>query len=80
MTEQEIFSRLNEIFRDVFDDQSITVGPTTDASMIEEWDSLMHISLIVATEVKFGIKFRSFEIDEMKNVGDFAQLILERLT
>lgn len=79
MTEQEIFSRLIEIFRDVFDDQSIAVGPKTDASTIEEWDSLMHINLIVAAEMGFGVKFRSFEIDELKNVGDFAQLILKKL-
>ena len=80
MTEQEIFDRLNEIFRDVFDDRSITVGPETDAGMIEEWDSLMHINLIVAAEMGFGIKFRSFEIDDLKNVGDFAQLILKKLS
>ncbi len=79
MTEQEIFSLLNEIFRDVFDDQSIAVGPKTDASTIEEWDSLMHINLIVAAEMAFGVKFRSFEIDELKNVGEFAQLILKKL-
>lgn len=79
MTEQELYSELNEIFRDAFDDQSIEVGPNTDASMIGEWDSLMHINLIVATEMSLGINFRSFEIDDLKNVGDFARLILKKL-
>lgn len=75
MTEAEIYAGLNEIFRDVFDDDAIQVQASTTAKDIEGWDSQAHVSLIVAAEVHFGIRFRTAEFDELKNVGDLARLI-----
>lgn len=69
MTGNEIFARLNEVFRDVFDDDSIVVKPATTADDIEDWDSLEHITLISAVEKEFGMKFKMGEISSMKNVG-----------
>ena len=43
MGREEVFARLNEVFRDVFDDDSIVVTDTTTADDIEEWDSLEHM-------------------------------------
>ena len=53
----EIYNRLNEVFREVFDDDSITVNAETTAADIEDWDSLTHIQLIAAVEDEFGVKF-----------------------
>ena len=50
MTREEIFDNLNEVFRDVFDDETITVSENTTSNDIEDWDSLEHINLIVAVE------------------------------
>lgn len=75
MTEQEIYRDLTSIFRDVFDDEGITIGETTTASDIEGWDSQAHITLVVATEVRFGIRFRTAELEQLRNVGDFVRLI-----
>ena len=46
MSEQEIYERLNEVFRNVFDDDDIEVEAGTTADDIEDWDSLEHINLI----------------------------------
>lgn len=78
MTREEIFDGLNEVFRDVFDDEDITVTEATTADDIEDWDSLEHINLIVATEKKFGIKFTMSEVTGMKNVGEMADIIEQR--
>ena len=78
MTEQMIYERLNEIFRDVFDDDSITVNAATTANDIEDWDSLMHITLISAVENEFGMRFTMGEVSTMKNVGEMAGLIAAR--
>ena len=48
MSREEVFVKLNEVFRDVFDDEEITVTDGTTADDIEEWDSLEHINLLAA--------------------------------
>lgn len=73
-----IYKRLNEVFREVFDDDSITVGPRTTADDIDDWDSLEHISLISAVESEFRMKFKMGEVSTMKNVGEMARIIRDR--
>lgn len=75
MDESRVYATLNEVFREVFDDPALTVGPGTTAEDVEEWDSQSHISLIVATEQRFGIRFRTAELESLKNVSDFVRLI-----
>ena len=75
---EEIYQRLNEVFRDVFDDDSIEVNEDTTAADIEDWDSLNHITLIDAVESEFGVRFTMGEVSGMKNVGEMAQIIKER--
>ena len=79
MTREEVFEKLNEVFQDVFDDDSIMVNDSTTADDIEDWDSLEHINLIVAVERCFGIKFTMGEVTGMKNVGEMVGIILERI-
>lgn len=79
MTEHEIFQELSAVFRDVFDDEAITLRPETTAEDIDGWDSQAHVTLVVATEMRFGIKFRTAELESLHNVGDFVQLIQSRL-
>ena len=79
MTREEVFEKLNEVFRTVFDDESITVGEETTSADIEEWDSLEHIDLIVSVEKAFGMKFTMSETTGMKNVGEMADIILGRI-
>lgn len=75
MTEQKIYAALTGVFRDVFDDDKITIGPETTASDIDGWDSQAHVTLVVATEMTFGIRFRTAEFETLRNVGDFVRLI-----
>ena len=49
------------------------------AGDIEEWDSLSHIRLIVAHEIKFGVKFNTIELNGLKNVGNFIDLLKSKL-
>ena len=79
MSREEIFEKLNEVFRDVFDDEEIEVGEETTAADIDGWDSLEHINLIAAVEQEFGVKFTMGQVVTMKNVGEMACLIEEKL-
>lgn len=74
-----VFEKLNQVFRDVFDDEEICVKEETTAADIDDWDSLEHINLIVAVEKAFDIKFGMGEVISMENVGHMADLILKKL-
>lgn len=80
MDREEVFVRLNEVFRDVFDDESITVTDATTADDIEDWDSLEHINLLAAVEQEFGMKFNMGQVVSMKNVGEMADIIISQLS
>jgi acyl carrier protein len=78
MTQADTYTKLNEIFRDVFDDDELTVGSETTAADVPGWDSQAHISLIVAVEIRFGIKFRTAELEKLHNISEFVRLIDEK--
>lgn len=79
MNEKDILNALTEVFRDVFDDDDIVLTPDTTANDIDGWDSQTHVLLIVAGEQRFGVKFRTAELESLKNVGHFAELIRAKL-
>ena len=74
-----VFEQLQEVFREAFDDEELVLAPEMTAKDIEDWDSLMHVQLIVGAERRFGIKFTTKEMISLKNVGDFARLIEEKI-
>ena len=78
MNDKEIYAALTQVFRDVFDDDDITLTPMTTADDISGWDSQAHVNLVVAAETRFGIRFRTAELESLHNVGDFVQLIATR--
>lgn len=79
MTREEVFADVNEVFRDVFDDESIVVTDTTTSDDIEDWDSLEHINLIAGIEQQFGMKFTMGQVVTMKNVGEMVDIILSQI-
>ena len=74
-----IADRLVPIFRSVFDDDSLLIHASTSAADIPDWDSQSHIILILAVEQEFGVRFRTSELDLLRNVGDFIKLIRAKL-
>lgn len=79
MSEDDIYAALTDVMRDVFDDDDIVIGPDTTARDIAGWDSQAHVTLIVAAEQRFGVRFRTAEFEALRNVGDFVTLIETRL-
>lgn len=79
MNRTEILEKLNEVFHDVFDNNDIVVTEQTNANDIEEWDSLIHITLISAVEDEFDVSFDMKTVVSMKNVGDMIDAIKEQI-
>ncbi len=78
MNENEILSKLQEIFRDVFDEDNLEINLETNAEDIEDWDSLNHINIISASEREFKVKFALGELEGLQNVGSFISLITQK--
>jgi acyl carrier protein len=79
MQDQEVMTRLKVVFSDIFDEE-MDLAEATTANDIEEWDSLTHVSLVVAIEKEFGIRFGTGEVEKAKNVGELKSLIQQYVT
>lgn len=79
MADQKTYDTLNQIFADVFLDDSIRLDPETTAKDIEGWDSFKQLDIIFAVEERYGFKLTSQEIDQLYNVGALADIIERHL-
>ncbi len=76
MERAEVYSRLADVFRDVFD-REVALADETTAADVPGWDSLNHITLIGAVEDEFDVKFPMKDVVGMKNVGELVDKIIE---
>ena len=74
----EIMTALNAVFRDVFDDEDLSIKPETSAADIDGWDSLTHVTLILQVERTFGVRFTSSEVAALRSAGDLEALVAAR--
>jgi acyl carrier protein len=79
MTEAATVDKLIALIRDVVDDYDTPITSHTSAEEVPAWDSVNHINIVVGTEMAFGVKFRAAELEKLKNVGEFAALIDEKV-
>lgn len=76
---QTVSDRLVEVFRDVFEDERLTVTRSTTSADVPGWDSLTHVTLILTVESVFGVRFSSSEVAMLQNAGELDDLISLRL-
>ena len=76
MKRQQLFEIVQEIFRDIFEDENLILEESTNSNDIDDWDSLNHINLVVAIESELKIKFNLGELTELKDVGAMIDLII----
>jgi acyl carrier protein len=79
MDSAAVYSKLNDVFRNVFDDDELVITPELTANDVDGWDSLRHVRLMLTVERAFGIKVSAYEVNKLKNVGQLANLIQEKI-
>ena len=79
MSREEILDSVQNIFRDIFDEDDLVITDKTSAENIEEWDSLEHINLVTTIEREFKIRFALGELISLKDVGAMIDLMIEKL-
>ena len=78
MDSQTILAKLQPIFAEVFEDDTLSVNENLSQGDIENWDSLSHLHLIVAIEKSFGFRFSPTEVEQIQTVGDFVRIIFAK--
>jgi acyl carrier protein len=79
MNQSSVTARLTEIFRDVFDDDTIVVTPELTAKDVYGWDSLTHIRLMLTIERALNIRIQAHEMASLKTAGDLIRLVEAKL-
>ncbi len=74
-----VYGELTGIFREVFDDDTIVLTPETTAADVRDWDSANHVTLVVSIETRLKIRFKTFELESLHNVGHLAALVEQKL-
>lgn len=75
----KIHTELQQVFRSVFDNNTIVITEETTAKDIDGWDSLTDMTLINDIEQHFKIEFSFNEVSSFKKVGDIINTIRKKV-
>jgi len=78
MQPTDIRTQLTDVFRDVLGHPALDIREEMTAADVAGWDSLAHVTLIFATEKRFGVKFSTREVQGLRSVGDLIDLIAHK--
>ena len=66
---------LTEIFQDIFQDDGLILTRSMTRDDLPQWDSMNHLNILMALEMRYRIKFSLVEIEAAQSVGDILQMI-----
>jgi acyl carrier protein len=79
LSKSDIYGKLQDVFRSVFDDDSLELKPQMTSSDINGWDSLNQIKIIIACENAFGIRLKPRELNALENVDEMVDHLLHAI-
>lgn len=80
MNNEQIFEKVNGVFRTIFKDDTIMVTRETTAKDIAGWDSITHLDIITGMEEAFQVEITGFEVMNLNNVGDLLDLLAQKMS
>jgi acyl carrier protein len=73
-----IDQRLQQIFRETFDNDKLTLTDALSPETMPAWDSLAHVKLMMGCEEEFGVKFTIEETVESTSVGKLKSVLASK--
>ena len=77
LTADNVYERLNRLFRDVLDDDNLVLRQETTAKDVEGWDSMANVQLMQGVEREFGVHLSAGQMQALQNVGDLVSAIVK---
>jgi acyl carrier protein len=75
----EILTKIENVLSEVLDNEKLQLSENSTADMVEDWDSVNHVRLLVGLERELGIQFETDEVNSVKNVGGLIDVIQQKL-
>lgn len=79
MDRDKIRLKIQELLRDIVDDETVVLSDDSTAEDVADWDSTNHVRLMVALEQELDIRFETDEIAAPESVGELITLIQSKL-
>lgn len=79
MSREEVFQKIEEIFRDLLDDPDFILREDLSQDTFEEWDSLLHTTLIALLEDELQVTFDTDDIVQAHEVKTFLDVVMQEL-
>ena len=76
----EILNEVRGIAADIFKVDDRRLSEASSPEQVEAWDSVEHLNLVLALEGKYGIAFEPEEMERMKNLGEIASLVGNKIS
>jgi acyl carrier protein len=76
----DLHHHLERVFKDTFNDESLTIRDEMTSEDIPGWDSVTHVNLMFAIESSFGMQFIGNELADLNTIGELKALLAKRST
>ena len=74
-----IFDQVRGIASDLFAIPADRITSQSSPETVEAWDSTQHLNFVLALEEKFSIQLSPEEMEQMRNIGEAARLVENKL-
>jgi acyl carrier protein len=74
-----VYAEVRKLAASLFQLSPEEITPVSSPENTERWDSVQHLSLVLALEQHFGLQFEPEELDGMENIGAITGLVATKL-
>jgi acyl carrier protein len=75
----QLLDGVRTLAADVFGVSRSEIDASSTPQQLDNWDSISHVSLVVAIEEQFGVAFAPEEITDMESIGRIAEMLSRKL-
>lgn len=73
-----LHEQLQQIFREVFGDETLVLTDETTSRDVPGWDSVAHLNLMFTIEQSFDIQFKGNELANFGNIGELKRFLMDK--